>query len=88
MLLSQLLGERYREKPSDASIPSHIFMLKGGYIRQVANGIFSLLPPTKRITRKIEEIIRQEMDRIGGQEVLLSLIHISLFLSLCAVKLL
>ena len=48
MLLSQLLGERYREKPSDASIPSHIFMLKGGYIRQVANGIFSLLPPTKR----------------------------------------
>ncbi|MBC5787999.1 MULTISPECIES: proline--tRNA ligase [Clostridiaceae] len=70
MLLSQLLGERYREKPSDASIPSHIFMLKGGYIRQVANGIFSLLPPTKRITRKIEEIIRQEMDRIGGQEVL------------------
>lgn len=70
MLLSKLLGERYREKPSDATIPSHVFMLKGGYIRQVANGIYTLLTPTKRITKKIEEIIRQEMDAIDGQEVL------------------
>jgi prolyl-tRNA synthetase len=70
MRVSQLLGERYKEKPADASLISHIFLLRGGYIRQVASGIFSLLPPAQRVTRKIEEIIRQEMDRVGGQEVL------------------
>lgn len=70
MLLSRLLGERYRETPSDATIASHVFFLKGGYIRPVANGVFTLLPPAKRIAKKIEEIIREEMDSIGGQEVL------------------
>lgn len=70
MLLSQLLGERYREMPADATIASHAFFLKGGYIRPVANGMFTLLPPAKRIAKKIEEIIRREMDNIGGQEVL------------------
>ncbi len=70
MLLSQLIGERYREKPVEASMASHIFMLRGGYMRQVASGIYSLLPPAKRITTKIEKIIREEMDAIGGQEVL------------------
>lgn len=70
MRLSQLLGERFREMPADATIASHAFSLKGGYIRPVANGIFTLLPPAKRIVKKIEEIIREEMDRIDGQEVL------------------
>ena len=70
MLLSQLIGERYREKPVEASMASHIFMLRGGYMRQVASGIYSLLPPAKRITTKLEAIIREEMDAIGGQEVL------------------
>ena len=70
MLLSQLLGERYKEKPSDATLASYIYLLRGGYIRQVANGIFSLLPPAKRASQKIEKIIREEMDRVGGQEVL------------------
>ena len=70
MLLSQLLGERYKEKPSDATLASYIYLLRGGYIRQVSNGIFSLLPPAKRVSQKIEKIIREEMDRVGGQEVL------------------
>lgn len=70
MLMSKLLGERYKEKPGEASIPSHIFLLRGGYIRQVSNGIYSMLMPAKRIARKIEQIIREEMDRIDGQEVL------------------
>ena len=69
MLLSQLIGERYREKPVEASMASHIFMLRGGYMRQVASGIYSLLPPAKRITTKLEAIIREEMDAIDGQEV-------------------
>lgn len=70
MLISKLLGERYKEKPGEASIPSHIFLLRGGYARQVSNGIYSLLPPAKRIVKKIEQILREEMDAIDGQEVL------------------
>ncbi|MDD4680708.1 MAG: proline--tRNA ligase, partial [Clostridia bacterium] len=70
MLLSKLLGERYKEKPADAFLTSHIFMLRGGYIRQVSNGIFSLLPPALKTVQKIEKIIREEMDGIDGQEVL------------------
>ena len=45
-------------------------MMRGGYMRQLCNGIYSLYPPARRITRKIEQIIREEMDAIGGQEVL------------------
>ena len=70
MLLSQLLGERFREKPGDAFLPSHIFMVRGGYIRQVAGGIFTLLTPARRACQNIERIIREEMDGMGGQEVL------------------
>lgn len=70
MLMSKLLGERFKEKPGDATSISHIFLLRGGYIRQVSNGIFSLLLPAKKITSKIENIIREEMNRIDGQEVL------------------
>jgi prolyl-tRNA synthetase len=70
MLLSNLLGERFKERPADAVLDSHVFLLRGGYIRPVSNGIFSLLPPAKRIARKLENIIREEMDSIGGQEVL------------------
>lgn len=74
MLLSRLLGERLKEKPGEASITSHIYLLRGGYVRQVANGIYSMLLPAKRIAMKIEKIIREEMDRIDGQEVLLPVV--------------
>ncbi len=70
MLLSKLLGERFKEKPAEASINSHILLLRGGYIKQVANGIYSLLPPAKRVAKKIEAIIREEMDAVDGQEVM------------------
>jgi prolyl-tRNA synthetase len=70
MLMSKLLGERYKEKPGDITCESHIFLLRGGYVRQVANGIFSMLLPAKKVAKKIEQIIREEMDRIDGQEVL------------------
>ncbi|MGL4362762.1 MAG: proline--tRNA ligase [Cellulosilyticaceae bacterium] len=70
MLLSKLLGERFKEKPGDATSISHIYLLRGGYVRQVSNGIYSLLMPAKRITTKIENIIRDEMNHIEGQEVL------------------
>lgn len=70
MKLKNLVGERFKEKPADCVIDSHALTIRGGYIKYVANGIYSLYPPMKRITKKIEEIIREEMDAIGGQEVM------------------
>ena len=69
MKLEKLVGERFRERPSDCMIDSHAFMVRGGYLKYVANGIFSFYMPLKRVTRKIEQIIREEMDAIDGQEV-------------------
>lgn len=69
MKLSNLIGDRFRETPSDCVAESHALMLRGGYMKYVANGIYSSLPPLQRITRKIEQIIREEMDAEGGQEV-------------------
>lgn len=71
MKLSKLVGKRVKETPREATTQSHIFLLRGGYIRPVSTGIYSLLPLARRVTRKIENIIRQEMDRIDGQEVLM-----------------
>lgn len=69
MKLEKMVGNRFKEKPSDCVIDSHILMLRGGYMKQVGNGIFSSYMPLRRITRKIEQIIREEMDAIDGQEV-------------------
>jgi len=71
MRLSQLLGRSLRETPKDAVTISHIYLLRGGYARPVSAGIYSLLPMGMKITKKIEKIIREEMDRVGGQEVLM-----------------
>lgn len=70
MKVSSLLGERLKAVSDDISIESQMLMLKGGYIKNVGNGIFTLLPPAQRISKKIQKIIREEMDAIDGQEVL------------------
>lgn len=70
MKLKNLVGDRFKERPSDCVIDSHAFSVRGGYIKYVANGIYSLFPPMKRITAKIEQIIREEMDACDSQEVL------------------
>lgn len=69
MKLEKLVGERFRERPSDCVVDSHALMVRGGYLKYVASGIFSSYTPLKRVTRKIEQIIREEMDAIDGQEV-------------------
>lgn len=69
MRIEKLVGDRFKERPSDCVIDSHAFMIRGGYIKNVANGIFSSYTPLRRITGKIEQIIREEMDAIDGQEV-------------------
>lgn len=70
MKVSALLGERFKEAPSSCSIDSHKLMTRGGYMKYMAGGIYSLFTPTKRIAKKIENIIREEMDKIDGQEVM------------------
>jgi len=70
MKLEKLVGDRFKERPADCVIDSHALMMRGGYIKHVANGIYSSYTIMHRIARKIEEIIRQEMDAIDGQEVL------------------
>ena len=69
MKLDKLIGDRFKERPSDCQIDSHALMTRGGYMKYVANGIYSSFPPLKRITKKIENIIREEMDAVDGQEV-------------------
>ena len=70
MKLANMVGERFKDRPSDCVIDSHAFSVRGGYIKYVANGIYSLYPPMKRVTTKIENIIREEMDAADSQEVL------------------
>jgi prolyl-tRNA synthetase, family II len=67
--LEKLIGNRFKERPSDCVIDSHALMLRGGYMKYVANGLYSSYLPLRNITRKIERIIREEMDAIDGQEV-------------------
>ena len=71
MRLSKNFVPTLKEVGSDAQIPSHILMLKAGMVRQLAAGVFSFLPLGYKVIKKASEIIRQEMDAIGGQEFLL-----------------
>ncbi|MBP5198000.1 MAG: proline--tRNA ligase [Lachnospiraceae bacterium] len=70
MKVSKLLGETMKQAPADCSIESQKIMVRGGYMKHMHNGIYSLFTPTRYITKKIENIIREEMDAIDGQEVL------------------
>ncbi|MFO7820672.1 MAG: proline--tRNA ligase [Lentisphaeria bacterium] len=74
MRLSKLIGQRIKETPRDAEIQSHIFLIRGGYVRPVSAGSYTLCPLAKRITSKIEQIVREEMNRIDGQEILLPVV--------------
>ena len=74
MRMSRLVGKRIRETPKDAQTASHVFLIRGGYVRPVSTGIYSLLPLAKRIAQKIEAIIREEMNAIEGQEVLMPVV--------------
>ncbi|MCQ4087521.1 proline--tRNA ligase [Saccharibacillus sp. JS10] len=71
MKQSQLLIPTLREAPADAEAVSHKWMLRAGLIRQLASGVYTYLPLGFRILKKVQEIVREEMDRIGAQELLL-----------------
>ncbi len=63
-----------KEAPSDATLPSHIFLARAGFITQVAAGLYNYLPLAKRVIRKIENIVNEEMAKVGAQEVELSFV--------------
>jgi len=71
MRTSQLLIATVKETPSDAEVISHKLMLRAGLIRKLASGLYTWLPMGLRILRKVENIVREEMNRVGGQEVLM-----------------
>ncbi len=75
MRWSRLFIPTLREDPADAEVPSHRLLLRAGYIRQLAAGIYSYLYLGQRSVLKISRIIREEMDRIGAQEFFLPAIH-------------
>lgn len=74
MLASNLLMPTTREVPADAEVVSHQLMLRGGFIRKLAAGIYNYLPLGYRVIRKIEHIVRDEMNAVGAQEVLLPVV--------------
>jgi prolyl-tRNA synthetase len=75
MRWSQLFIPTLRDVPADAEAVSHRLMLRAGLIRQLGAGIYSKLPLAERVARKVEAIVRQEMERIGGQEFRLPMLH-------------
>ncbi len=73
--MSRLFLRTLRDDPADAEVDSHRLLVRAGYIRKVAAGIYSWLPLGYRVLRRVEEIVRQEMDAAGAQELLLPIIQ-------------
>src|SRR3954454_19942080 len=69
--MSQLMAKTLRDDPADAEVLSHKLLVRAGYVRRTAAGIWSWLPLGKKVLENVTRIVREEMDAIGGQEVLL-----------------
>ncbi|HEY8921648.1 MAG TPA: proline--tRNA ligase, partial [Candidatus Limnocylindria bacterium] len=75
MRVSKLFFTSLRDNPADAEMASHRLLVRAGYIRQLGAGIYSLLPLGFRVSQRIEQVIREEMDAIGGQEMEMPVVH-------------
>ena len=75
MRLSELFFTSLRDDPGEAEMPSHRLLLRAGYLRQLGSGIYSMLPLGKRVTDRVEQVIREEIDAIGGQEMEMPVVH-------------
>jgi prolyl-tRNA synthetase len=75
MKMSQLFGSTLREAPAGAETPGYQLLLRGAYIRQLGQGIFSYLPLAWRVMRRIEDIMRDEMNAAGGVEMSMPMVH-------------
>lgn len=75
MRMSNLFVQTLREFPSDAEVISHKLLVRAGYIRKLANGIYNYLPLMWRVLKKVENIVREEMDKAGAQELLMPFVQ-------------
>ena len=75
MRMSRLFSTTLREDPSEAEIASHRLLLRAGFIQQLGAGIFSYLPLARRAMTRIENILREEINTIGGQELTMPIVH-------------
>jgi prolyl-tRNA synthetase len=75
MRLSHLFFATLRDDPAEAEMPSHRLLVRAGYVRQLGSGIYSLLPLGFRVSQRVEQVIREEIDRIGGQEMEMPVVH-------------
>jgi prolyl-tRNA synthetase len=75
MRLSELFFTTLRDDPAEAEMPSHRLLLRAGYLRQLGSGIYSLLPLGFRVSKRVEQVVREEMDRIGSQEMEMPVVH-------------
>jgi prolyl-tRNA synthetase len=75
MRLSNLFFTTLRDDPSDAEMPSHRLLVRAGYVRQLGAGIYSLLPLGFRVSKRVEQVIREELNAIGGQEMEMPVVH-------------
>ena len=75
MKMSQLFVETLRDFPSDAEVVSHKMLVRAGFIRKLTNGVYTYLPLMWRVLKKVEKIVREEMDAAGAQELLMPIIQ-------------
>ncbi len=75
MRLSKLFFTTLRDDPADAEMVSHRLLVRAGYVRQLGSGIYTLLPLGFRAAKRIEQVVREEIDRIGGQEMEMPVVH-------------
>src|SRR6478609_6583307 len=75
MRVSRLFFTSLRDNPAEAEMVSHRLLVRAGYVRQLGAGIYSLLPLGFRVSQRIEQVIREEMDAIGGQEMEMPVVH-------------
>ncbi|MFL5681290.1 MAG: proline--tRNA ligase [Chloroflexota bacterium] len=75
MRLSHLFFSTLRDDPAEAEMPSHRLLVRAGYVRQLGSGIYSLLPLGFRVNQRVEQVIREEINRIGGQEMEMPVVH-------------
>src|SRR5271165_2026221 len=71
MRLSRLLLRTLRDAPADADVEGHALLVRGGYVRRLASGVYTFLPLGWRVLHKIETIVRTELDAVGMQEMLM-----------------
>ena len=75
MRFSRLFGRTLRQAPGEADSISHQLLLRSGMIDQLSAGVYSYLPLGWKVLRRIEQVIREEMDRVGGQELMLPVLQ-------------